>query len=180
MDNGLIPRRYAKALYKVAVERGDAERLYSLMGALSDAFTAEKSLSDIVANPFIGIDDKNALLITAAHAAKDDATFCDFLNLLAQNGRTNTVRAIADAYLYIYRQERRIRRVNVTSATPLSPDVENRLRSLITQRLNGDTMEYSSAINPDLIGGFTVTIDNQRLDASVKNELKQLELSLIS
>jgi F-type H+-transporting ATPase subunit delta len=100
--------------------------------------------------------------------------------MLAQNGRTNTVRAIADAYLYIYRQERRIRRVNVTSATPLSPDVENRLRSLITQRLNGDTMEYSSAINPDLIGGFTVTIDNQRLDASVKNELKQLELSLIS
>ncbi len=40
-------------------------------------------------------------------------------------------------------------------------------------------MEYSSRVNPDLIGGFTVTIDNRKLDASVSNELKQLRVSLL-
>ena len=37
MNEGLIPRRYAKALYKVAVERGDDRELYDLMNrALPD------------------------------------------------------------------------------------------------------------------------------------------------
>ena len=41
-------------------------------------------------------------------------------------------------------------------------------------------MEYSFVTDPDLIGGFVVTIDNRQLDASVKNELKQLRLKLLS
>ena len=40
-------------------------------------------------------------------------------------------------------------------------------------------MEYVSRVDPDLIGGFTVSIDNERLDASVRNELKQLRLNLL-
>ncbi len=40
-------------------------------------------------------------------------------------------------------------------------------------------MEYTFRVDPDLIGGFTVDIDNERLDASVKNELKQLRLRLL-
>jgi F-type H+-transporting ATPase subunit delta len=180
MDNGLIPRRYAKALYKVAVNRGDAERMYSLMAALENAFISQPQLRKMVANPFISINDKNNLIAAAANANANDETFNDFLSLLAQNSRTDIVRAIADAYLYIFRQERRIYRVNVTSAAPLSKDVEQRLRRLIADRLNGGSMEFDSAVDPDLIGGFTVTIDNERLDASVKNELKQLQLSLIN
>jgi F-type H+-transporting ATPase subunit delta len=180
MDNGLIPRRYAKALYKVAVERGEAERLYDLMNALDAAFTNESQLRKMVANPFISQKDKDALITAASGAKQSDATFNDFLKLLAQNSRTDIVRAIADAYLYIFRQERHIYRVSVTSAAPLSKDVEDRLRRLITARLNGGTMEFDKTVDPELIGGFTITIDNERLDASVKNELKQLQLSLIN
>ena len=41
-------------------------------------------------------------------------------------------------------------------------------------------MEYNHRIDPDLIGGFVVNIDNEKLDASVANELKQLRLKLLS
>ena len=40
-------------------------------------------------------------------------------------------------------------------------------------------MEYDYRINPALIGGFTVTVNSERLDASVANTLKQLRLHLI-
>lgn len=36
MNEGLIPRRYAKALYKVALEKGADKRLYGLMTALAE------------------------------------------------------------------------------------------------------------------------------------------------
>lgn len=41
-------------------------------------------------------------------------------------------------------------------------------------------MEYMSVVNPDLLGGFTVNIGNEKLDASIANELKQLRLNLLS
>ena len=40
-------------------------------------------------------------------------------------------------------------------------------------------MEYSSVVDPSIIGGFTVAIDNDKLDASIANELKQLKLNLL-
>ena len=86
MNEGLIPRRYAKALYKVAVERGDDRELYDLMNRLVTTADAQPGLSQAISNPFVSDSDKIALLTTAA-AAENDKTFADFLKLLAQNRR---------------------------------------------------------------------------------------------
>ena len=56
---------------------------------------------------------------------------------------------------------------------------EDRLKKLIASHLGGGTMEYTFKVNPDLIGGFTVTIGSEKLDTSVKNQLKQLHLKLL-
>lgn len=180
MNQGLIPRRYAKALYKFALEKGADKRLYELTGNLVNAFLTQPALQEAVTNPFVTADDKTALLKTAAGAEKADNIFADFLNLLGQNNRIDFTRDIALAYRDIYREANKIYRVTVTSAAPLEPEGEKRLRDLIAPHLNGGTMEYEAKVNPDLIGGFTVSINNDRLDASVANELKQLRLKLIT
>ena len=41
-------------------------------------------------------------------------------------------------------------------------------------------MEFTAAVDSELLGGFVVNIDNERLDASIKNELEQLRLKLTS
>ena len=87
--------------------------------------------------------------------------------------------AIAAQYTLLYRREKNIYKVEVVSAAPLSDDDESRLKKIINGNLQGGTMEYTSRVNPDLIGGFTVTIDNRKLDASVSNELKQLRVNLL-
>ena len=51
MDKGLIPRRYAKALFGVAAERRDDAAVYSLMQSLAASFAAEPALATTVANP---------------------------------------------------------------------------------------------------------------------------------
>lgn len=179
MNEGLIPRRYAKALYKVAVEGGDADALYTLTNKLVDASMAETSLVNVVANPFVSVNDKCELIKTAADSGADNATFNDFLKLLAENKRLDMVFAIAREYTSLYRREKNIYKVDVVSAAPLSDDDESRLKKIIDSNLQRGTMEYSSSVNPDLIGGFTVTIDNRKLDVSVSNELKQLRVNLL-
>ena len=39
--------------------------------------------------------------------------------------------------------------------------------------------KISDIVDPALIGGFTVTLGSERLDASVRNDLKQLQLKLL-
>lgn len=180
MNEGLIPRRYAKALFKYALERGASERVYGLMQSLSAAFAAQDGLQSVMSNPFVSDGDKVSLLDTAAGATAADGCFHDFIKLLIANKRISMVRAIALAYEGLYRRENNIYRVNVVVAAPIGADEEWRLKSLIEKHLGGATMEYTRTIDPDLVGGFVVNIDSERLDASIKNELKQLRLKLLS
>lgn len=179
MDQGLIPRRYAKALYRAAVEKGCQQQLYASMQLLGGAFAAEPKLGETMRNPFVSDADK-AQLILAAAGDTQAPLLADFVKLLVQNGRIGMVRDIAAAYCLIYRKESNIYRVEVVSAAAMDPAQEQRLKQLILSHLRGGSMEYASRIDPSLIGGFVVNIDNERLDASVKNELKQLRLKLLS
>ncbi|MCC8113606.1 MAG: F0F1 ATP synthase subunit delta [Bacteroidales bacterium] len=180
MDQGLIPRRYAKALYEVAVEHGTQLKLYDKMRLIAEACAAEPKLNETLNNPFVSDADKAQLILTAAQADSSDKDIDSFIGLLEANHRLGLVRDIAVAYADIYRKANKIYRVEVVAAAPMSQAEQDRLKKLIQSHLDGGTMEYTFRVDPDLIGGFVVNIENQRLDASVKNELKQLRLKLLS
>lgn len=180
MDQGLIPRRYAKALYEFATEKGATERIYSLMKNLSAAFTSLPGLQKALANPFVGNDDKIQLLVTASGASADDTVAADFFKLLVRNRRVDFAHGIALAYLKIYREERNIHLVHIESAATLTSEELQRLEALVKRHIGGDDMELSTSVDPSLIGGFTIAVDNQLLDASLSNELMQLRQNLIS
>ena len=179
MNEGLIPRRYAKALYKFALEKGQDKPMYGLMQSLVSAFASDVALYEVMANPFIADDDKVKLFHTASGAGEAQSCFDDFLKLLVQNKRISAIRSIALAYLTIYRKANNIYLVEVVSASKMDNAVQSRLKKIIESHLNGGTMEYSDRVDENLIGGFVVNIDSERLDASVQNELKQLRLNLL-
>lgn len=180
MNQGLIPRRYAKALYKVDLEHGTAERSYRLMSTLVASFEANPELQATIANPFLETTQKVELIKIAAGSTDDDPTFNDFLKLLVEKRRIDIVGLIARSYLEIYRKANNICLVEVVTASELPDDVMARIKALVEQNLDGATMQFSTRIEPALVGGFVVNIDNDRLDASVSTQLKELRLKLLN
>ena len=187
MDQGLIPRRYAKALYEYAAERHQAADIYTMMQNVAAAFVAQPALQSTVANPFVASDDKYRLVMTAAGLNDGKQTdnadpdiLVRFVKLLVKNHRIDLIRLIAIAYVDIYRQTNRIFGVRITSAAPLDDADSMRIRQMVDKHLGNATAEYTFSVDPSLIGGFVVTINSARLDASVKNELQQLGRSLAS
>ncbi len=55
MDNGLIPYRYAKALYKYASEHGTTKAVYDLMNRVVDSFRSAPDMQKVLSNPFVKI-----------------------------------------------------------------------------------------------------------------------------
>lgn len=180
MNEGLIPRRYAKALYMYALDKHVDEKIYQMMKTLASNFEQQSALQDVLSNPYVAIADKKKLLTTAAGASSDDTVYSDFLKLLEENRRLDMARGIAIAYMDIYREANKIYDVKLVSAALLTDAEYGRLRSLVQQHLHGGTMEFTESVDPSLIGGFTVSVGNERIDASVSNELKQLRLNLLS
>ena len=68
MNDGLIPNRYAKALYKQAASQGQDAEVYGQMKSLEAAFAASRELKQVACNPFVQLDKKRTLLLAAAGA----------------------------------------------------------------------------------------------------------------
>ncbi len=183
MDQGLIPRRYAKALLLSAKDNALQGEVYKAMQALAAAFNAEPSMQKALANPAISPEAKLNLILAACGQMTPavQASIEAFSKLLLQNRRIALTRDCAMAYISLYRSENKIYNVNISSASPLGTAEKGRLEQLVAARLpQGATAEFAYSTNPDLIGGFAINIDNQLLDASVAGQLKQLELKLLS
>lgn len=178
MDNGLIPYRYARALYKYASEHGITEKIYNLMKTVIESFRQNPAMQRILSNPFVSPHDKEKLLITAAGNETDDA-YARFVKLIVEHKRADFAYRMMIAYRDIYRRENNILQVTVTTASRLPEDQMSRLRDLVKSAFKGSTLEFSESVNPDLIGGFVIDVDSVRMDASISNELEQLRQTLL-
>ena len=178
MDNGLIPRRYAKALYKFALEKGETKSIYELSKRVIDAFRENPDLQKVLSNPFISDEDKEKLLLSAA--GEKNEIFDQFVKLILSQKRVEFANAMMLAYRDIYRKENHISQARITTAVKLDEDRMNKLRKLVKDAFKDRKLEFSEAVDPALIGGFVIDVDSVRMDASLSNELEQLRQTLLS
>ena len=179
MDNGLIPHRYAKALYKFAMEHSSADAVYDEMKQVISSFQQNPRLAKVLANPFVGDSEKYELLKAAAGNKVEDG-FLGFVKLILENRREEYALQMALAYRDIYRKANRISQVMITTAVRLPEAEMEKLRKLVSDSFKDTKLEFSEQINPEIIGGFVIDVDDSRMDASISNELEQLRLNLLS
>lgn len=179
MNDGLIPQRYAKALYKFAIENGKSEVVYEEMKVVVSSFEANPDLLKVLANPYVSKDDKGNLLLAAAGDKREEA-YENFVKLILENKRERYAYHCALAYRQIYRKENNISQVEIVTAAKLGDDELNKICNLVQESYKGKTLEFTYTINPDIIGGFIINVDSIRMDASISNEIEQLRLNLLS
>lgn len=179
MDNGLIPHRYAKALYKFALEHDNAKAVYDEMKVVVASFQANPKLQQVLANPFVSREDKATLLKEAA-GAKVENDYLGFIKLILEMNREEFAYRMALAYRDIYRKVNRISQVKITTAVKLSDAEMKKLDDLVAKAFPDSTLETTSAVDPDIIGGFVIDVDDARMDASISNEIEQLRIKLLS
>jgi len=177
MSDGLIPRRYAKALYKFAVENGDSQEVYELLKSFSFRYTAIDELKRAMLNPNVPDEEKGAAMLKLV-GGKSGSSLDKFLLLCMRNNRSEYLQKISLAYVDLYREAHEIAHVIITTAIPMPEAQLNAIIGIVKKRLGAKTLEIEQQIDPELIGGFTVDINGLVLDASVKRELNELRLQL--
>ncbi|MBQ5775738.1 MAG: F0F1 ATP synthase subunit delta [Bacteroidaceae bacterium] len=178
MKEGLIPRRYAKALYKYAQEHQCTQQVYTDAQRIEEVFATHPTLSKALGNPAISTTEKEQLLVMASGNEAHQAIL-RFINLVILNHRESFFRATMLSYQEIYRQENNIARVTIITASAMCDDIMERIKGLLMKQLNKQ-LEFVYKIDPTLIGGFVLRVDSMQLDASIQNELKKLRVKLLN
>ncbi|MGM9746709.1 MAG: F0F1 ATP synthase subunit delta [Paludibacteraceae bacterium] len=172
----MIAVRYAKALLSCAEEQHDAKRLFDMMSTLAANFVRYNTLAAALSNPTLNNRQKKQLIVAAAGATQH-ALLERFADLLLHNKREDLLHRIALDYCDLYLKESKICVGHVTSAQPLDEATHQRICTFLKQ-WSGRDVELTTTINPEVLGGFILDVDNQRLDASIAGQLRRIKKNL--
>lgn len=179
MNRSIVITRYATALVKYAKASGQGELICSEAETLERALFTVPDLrrmvtaADDVVSPF----DKKKLLQSAL-GDRMSAELSRFLTLLNQNGRMELVEDILRDFVDLYHRSVGIRKAHLVTVSEPSERLLQRLRSLVRQK-TGDDVLIEVEVDPSLIGGFVLDLDEYLLDASVKRQLEQIREEFI-
>jgi ATP synthase F1 delta subunit len=166
-----IARVYARSLFEVATERDKLDVVREELGQFADALSESRELQTFLFSPYFSTEEKEEGLARAVTDA--DETVANFLGVLLENHRMPVIFRIRREYDRLWEEANRLLPVEITSAVELDPSVAERIGDEIG-RQTGRTVELTSSVDPDVIGGIVVRVGNSILDASIRTRLENL------
>ena len=178
MNEGLIARRYALAMLKVAMKQQAAGEVYGKMKLFEQNYVSHPALQQALRSPVVSAQEKEKLLITAIGMVPGDL-YVRGIQLLIRNHREMYIRSIGLMYQKLYRKTFYIGQVTIITAVKPEDDMLERIKRLITDRTSRQ-IEFTERVDPSIIGGFILRVNSMQLDASVRSELKKVAKELMN
>ena len=169
-----VAGRYAQALFDLAREEGEVERLGEELGALSRAIAESPELSRFLKSPLHDAATQAAALDAILDRLKASPLTRNFVNLVARNRRLAHLAEIIAAFQAMTAAARGEVRVQVTSAAKLTATQQKKIARALKDAL-GAEVQVENEIDPSIIGGLVVRAGSRMVDTSVKTRLNTLK-----
>ncbi len=167
-----VSRVYAEALFEAAKSKGSLERVHEELGQFADAVSANQDLQVFLFSPYFSSQEKKDGLRRTLDGAS--AELLNFLDLLSEKHRLPILNRVRRTFEEMWEKENRRIAVTVTSAIELDPSVVGRVGEEI-ERQTGQSVELSSKVDAEILGGIVLQVGNMVLDASIRNRLEKLK-----
>jgi F-type H+-transporting ATPase subunit delta len=163
---------YASALFELAQEQNLGDAVHQDLEELAQLVETDAELAGFLENPALGHEDKAAVVTKVFHGKVSDLVL-NLLMVLAQRDRLALVRDIRVAYNTL--EDRHAGRIpgTLVTAVELSKTEQIRLTEQISRALR-KTVVLQYAVDPAIIGGMVLTVEDTLLDGSVRCSLRQL------
>jgi F-type H+-transporting ATPase subunit delta len=166
-----IAEVYARSLFEVAKERDVLDDVRDQLGEFSDALDSNRELAVFFFSPYFSTDEKKDGLKRALTDA--DPAFENFLEALIERHRMPVIFRIKARFEELWDDEKQLLPVEVTSSVELDKATVDSIGERIGEQ-TGRTVELSSKVDPEILGGIVLRVGNSILDASIRNRLNQL------
>ena len=174
MNESKISVRYAKALFQTAVQQHCEDNVRTDMQDLLTCINGLQDFRVLLESPVISGDKKIETFKKMFGNKFSDLTI-KFFEMLVKNKRENFLKVICLNFAGYYAQTKNIKQVQITAATNVPEKINNAVKSLVEKETPNCTVEISNVVNPDIVGGIVIKIDDVMYDASVKTQLAKFK-----
>lgn len=169
-----LANRYANALFEFSILENQSEKTYQDIVFLKNTFHDNKELRVIIESPIIEPDKKNEIFSKIFKEDISPITF-GFLSLVIKKRREPSLILIFDSYIMHYYEQHNIKIATITTAMKLDEGLQQKIKSLLEDQTKS-TIDLRIQVNPSILGGFVIKIEDQLLDASLLGKINKLKM----
>jgi F-type H+-transporting ATPase subunit delta len=175
MNDSKISVRYSRALFQSALEQKILDRVNSDMISVAEICNLAET-KEFLHSPVI-IPSKKTEIFHKMFEGKVEKITMSLIDLVVKNGREIYLPAIARVFIHETMKYKGITKSVLTSASKLDEKVKEQIISMISD-LFKTKVEFEAVIDPEIIGGFILRVDDNYIDASVRNKLNKIRKEL--
>lgn len=176
MTANIVARRYAKALFALGLEKGDAElTAYGKdLAALAETIAAAPELLKVFRNPLFSVAEKKAVAGKLLERISPNATTVNFVNLLADKNRLASLPEIEAYYRVLLDQHKGLIRGQLLTAVDIDQAKQEQVMNQLKAQLGKD-LALDFATDPSILGGVVLRVGDKILDASLRAQLQSIK-----
>ncbi|NLP45062.1 MAG: F0F1 ATP synthase subunit delta [Peptococcaceae bacterium] len=176
MLNGALARRYAQALFELAVEVSLLDQVDAELQELTKLIAENSELRHLLNHPNIEAKTKKEVLNKILDQNISDITR-HFFYLLIDRRRQNLTKHIQREFTRLANEARNVIEAQIVSAVPLAEAQEEKLKQVIA-KATGKNVRLTTSVDSTLIGGAKLQIGDRVMDGSIATALEKLRNQL--
>jgi F-type H+-transporting ATPase subunit delta len=175
-----IARRYAQALYHVALSKGTVEAATRDLAAVVSLFDANANLEAVLSSPMVAPTKKRAVVEALVTAAPDtNPEVARLLTLLADRGRFSLLRALAAEFTRLTLESNRVMSGEIVTAVPVDAARKTRLAEALSHATDRRVV-LADRVDPSIIAGVVAKIGGVVYDGSAARQVDVMRQKLAS
>jgi F-type H+-transporting ATPase subunit delta len=168
-----LAARYANALFSAAVEQKCVPAVLDEIGNFLNVMNKDTRLKQFFFHPAIAPSEKKLLLDDLVE--NNLTPLCrNFLIILLDAKRIAYLELIHETIAKLHNREQNRVKACISSVLPLDPGIRNKVKERVEKYLQKE-VDLDFAINPDLLGGIKLIVEDRVVDGSVLHNLKKME-----
>jgi F-type H+-transporting ATPase subunit delta len=173
MSAKLIAKKYAKALYAIAVEQQGSSQKFQVGLAAAAQLFAIPQAAKILKSPIMPDSLKRDLLVYVLDTVGANKSLNAFFELLISAQRVELLPEIVAEFSEILAASQGQQHGVLTSAARLSSEeitaIEHGLARVFAKQI-----VLENRVEPEMLGGFVVRVGNSVIDQSITSKIKAL------
>ena len=176
----LVSKTYGEALYETAVEAGEdkAVQLMEEIRCVIEVLEQNPEFDGLMRHPGIPKQEKIQVVDNVFTGRVSDE-LKNFLEIVVTKERYSDLNDIFEYYIARVKEEQRIGVAFVKTAVELTAEQQTAVEAKILETSGYRKMEMNYSVDPAIIGGMIVRINDRVVDSSIRTKLDGLTKQLL-
>lgn len=171
-----IASRYGQALFSLANELNKVNEWQEEVKELKNVLKKNDDFVMVLESPFLLIEERISMVDKVLVDVTDEIK--SLIKLLIKNNRISLIYEVLSSFNSYCNESRGVEEGLIYSTIPLDEPTLLKIQEKISNREN-TKIELINRIDPSLIGGVKVVVNNHIYDGSIKNHLEMMRTDLL-